>query len=107
MGYESESDLITDPLINVRIQFWTSATGPRIELIEPISQKSSVWKILSKRGGPYHYAFQVDSIISHAEEFRSMKLFPITEKIKAVAFPGLSVQFFGSPDGAVVELIGN
>jgi len=104
-GYKRETELIVDELIDVRIEFWTSEFAPRIELVEPNSELSSVWKILYKRGGPYHYAFEVENLSKAAESLIDSKFVSVTEPLPAVAFGGRLVCFYASADGAVVELI--
>jgi methylmalonyl-CoA/ethylmalonyl-CoA epimerase len=105
LGYSKESELIIDEFLDVRIEFWNSDSAPRIELIEPISTESPVWKILFKRGGPYHYAYEVEDISDIAKAFKARKIRPISELLPAVAFNGRNVQFFAGADGTAYELI--
>lgn len=105
IGYSPESTLIIDTLLDVRIEFWISSSGPRIEFIQPISKNSTVWKILSKRGGPYHYAFLVPDISEAKIKLEKKKVRPITDPLPAMAFGGRQIQFFAGADGSIIELI--
>lgn len=99
------SEEIFDPVIDVKIVFLEPLTGPIIELIEPVSTQSTAWKVLNKRSGPYHYAYEVEAINIHSARFRAEKIRELSPPMPAVAFQGRNVQFFGAPDGAVIELI--
>jgi methylmalonyl-CoA/ethylmalonyl-CoA epimerase len=105
LGYSKESDPIEDDLIDVKIEFWKTPFGPRMEFVQPISDNSAVWKILVKRGGPYHYGYLVPEISEVAARLRKKKVRPISDAMPAVAFNGRYVQFFAGPDGSVIELI--
>jgi methylmalonyl-CoA/ethylmalonyl-CoA epimerase len=61
-GYQATSK-IEDEIQGVYICFLTKDGFPQIELIEPVSEVSSVNKILKKNGvTPYHVCYEVDDI---------------------------------------------
>lgn len=104
MGYSEESPVIHDFDLGVSVQFWNAIDAPRIELVEPLGTESTVWKVIQKRSGPYHYAFESGN--KHLSEFiKANRLKPITEKLAAKAFPSSTIQFFAGSDGMILELI--
>jgi hypothetical protein len=105
MGYEQETDVIFDQVIGVALQFWISTQGPRIELVEPFGETSPALPILEKRAGAYHYAFEVPSLEAINSSDFPLRLRALTAPQAAVAFAGRNVQFFASPDGAILEFI--
>jgi methylmalonyl-CoA/ethylmalonyl-CoA epimerase len=105
LGYEKETEVICDQEIGVLLQFWTSAQGPRIELVEPFGNNSPAVPILQKRSGAYHYAFEVDQLEFIDSPNFPIRLRAITKPQPAVAFAGRRVQFFTSPEGSILEFI--
>lgn len=104
LGYSEESSIIKDEALGVSVQFWTSGNAPRVELVEPLGPSSPVWKILQRRGGPYHYAFEASE-----RAFRAFvsgnRLKPLTSELQAKAFPNRFIQFFAGTDGIIIEII--
>lgn len=60
MGFEVESDF-EDPIQNVRGRFMKK-DGFRVELLEPLNEKSPLSSYLSRGVKIYHHAFKTDSI---------------------------------------------
>ena len=91
--------------IGVLLQFWISAQGPRIELVEPFGNNSPAVPILQKRSGAYHYAFEVASLDLIDSPNFPIRLRAISTPQAAVAFDSRKVQFFTSTDGSILEFI--
>lgn len=78
----------------------------KVELLEPISEKSTVHKFLQTKGeGIHHVAFEVDDIYAEMERLKSEGFQPLTEKPYVGALNKL-VCFFHpkTTNGVLVEL---
>ena len=62
LGLEADSGIIYDPVQKVRAQFWKDARGSVLELIEPASPDSPVWRERQKGGGLNHLCYEVADI---------------------------------------------
>ena len=78
----------------------------KVELLEPISEKSTVHKFLQTKGeGIHHVAFEVDDIYAEMERLKNEGFLPLTEKPYVGALNKL-VCFFHpkTTNGVLVEL---
>ncbi|MFN8283189.1 MAG: methylmalonyl-CoA epimerase [Chitinophagales bacterium] len=78
----------------------------KVELIQPVSEKSTVHKFLESKGeGIHHVAFEVDDIYAEMERLKNEGFQPLTEKPYIGALNKL-VCFFHpkTTNGVLVEL---
>jgi methylmalonyl-CoA/ethylmalonyl-CoA epimerase len=78
----------------------------KVELIQPVSEKSTVHKYLENKGeGIHHVAFEVEDIYAEMERLKSEGFQPLTEKPYVGALNKL-VCFFHpkTTNGVLVEL---
>ena len=108
LGYAPHADSVADAGRNVRICILESASGPRIELVEPVSALSPISAILAKNGPqPYHACISLLS--SDFETFRGKLrkagFLEIIPRQKAPALEGGDVVFFYSTHLGLIELV--
>lgn len=78
----------------------------KIELLEPISEKSTIYKFLQTKGeGTHHVAFEVDDIYAEINRLKAEGFLPLTEEPYIGALNKL-VCFFHpkTTNGVLVEL---
>lgn len=100
------TDMITDPLIRVQIQFGVDGTGVRYELVAPFGEGNPVEGVLaSGKNILNHVAYRVadlDAALTRLEDEGCIALGPPTP---AVAFGGARVVFLFTPLKFILELI--
>lgn len=85
LGY-TKSEVITDEIQQVKICFLTNIET-KIELVEPLNEKSSVNKLLNKNGvSPYHLCYEVENIEKVFDEMVELGFIPLFRPVEAVAF---------------------
>lgn len=104
LGFSIINDEYIDNNQEVRIQFIHNGDY-LIELIEPIDEKSHLWRILSKRPGLYHMCFIVNDIIKAIDILQSARWKIISQQKQAIAFDNKYVVFMVDPIGSVIELL--
>lgn len=105
-GYEA-SPVIDDTIQRVRICFLTKDGFPRIELIEPIDEQSSVNKILKKNGvSPYHTCYEVDDIDAAFDELVDVQGYtPLFRPVEAIALENRLISYLYKKEVGLVELV--
>ena len=110
-GY-SKSQTSHDPLQPLPLSFLFSlhtfgwAQMPMIELIEPIDEKSPVYKILQKSGvTPYHICYEVENISDTITELKREKFIPLSKPVEAVAMSNKKVCFLFNKNMGLIELV--
>lgn len=102
MGFEVESDF-EDPIQNVRGRFMKK-DGFRVELLEPLNEKSPLSSYLSRGVKIYHHAFKTDSIENTIDHLIERNFFLVGSPVQSVAFGG-KIAFLLSPTSLLIELI--
>ena len=110
-GY-SKSQTVYDPIQNVNIcfLFYLDNGGggqmPRIELIEPVDEKSPVYKILQKSGvTPYHICYEVENIQREIDRLKKEKFLPISKPVRAIAMNNKLICFLFNKNIGLIELV--
>jgi methylmalonyl-CoA/ethylmalonyl-CoA epimerase len=105
LGYEKISEIITDPVQDVKLQFLQLRGLPMIELVEPLSEQSPVTKILDKNGCIlYHSCYEVNDIYIKIKELRKEGFLIVVKPVQAVAFNRL-IAFLYNPAAGLIELL--
>ena len=105
LGYQKISEIITDPIQHVKLQFLELPGFPLIELVEPLSSKSPVSKILDKNGSIlYHSCYEVNDIYLKIKELRKQGFLIVVKPVEAVAFKRL-IAFLYNPATGLIELL--
>ncbi|MHC1775966.1 MAG: VOC family protein [Lentimicrobium sp.] len=103
-GISNISDIIKVESQKVNVCFVRIADMSFIELVEPYSEESVVFKLLKKRVTYYHIGYKVDDIVATAAELEQLDYKPL-EYFYSEAFEGKRCLFLFSPDAHLVELI--
>ncbi len=72
-GMETLAEPVVDPIQKVKVAFLNTGFGEHmtIELIQPMTEDSPVYKYLKKTGGGLHHlSYQVEDIQKAVEEFK-------------------------------------
>ncbi|MBC2580264.1 VOC family protein [Clostridium sp. DJ247] len=104
MGYILITDIIIDNIQNNKLVFLKNVlTGEKIELIQPINEKSTVF---NSKCGYHHICYEVEDIDNYIKEFRKNKLgIVFTNKIIAPAFNNKMVIFVYLKNDTIVEFL--
>jgi methylmalonyl-CoA/ethylmalonyl-CoA epimerase len=105
-GYQS-GITIEDPIQRVRICFLNKDNFPRIELIEPVDEQSSVNKILKKNGvSPYHVCYEVNDIEAAFDELVEIQGYtPLFRPVEAIALDNRLICYLYKKEIGLIELV--
>ena len=100
------SEIIEDPLQNVRIAFLTHSSMPMLELLSPVNENSPVVEILRKNGTtPYHICYEVNEMEATIKQLRKKRYLIVSKPKKAVAIDGRKVAFLYNSEVGLIELL--
>jgi methylmalonyl-CoA/ethylmalonyl-CoA epimerase len=100
------SGITDDPLINVRVQFGTDASGLRYELVAPLGPGSPVDTALATGDNLLnHVAYRTATLDAEVARMRRQRCIPTGPARPAVAFGGRRVIFLLTPLRFIVELV--
>lgn len=104
IGYNLISSIIIDNIQNNKLIFLENIlTREKIELIEPVNERSTVFNF---KGGYHHLCYEVRNIDEFILDFRKNKLGIIfTSKITAPAFDNKNVIFAYLKNNTIVEFL--
>ncbi|MEL5892862.1 VOC family protein [Bacteroides sp. GD17] len=105
-GYQV-SPIIEDDIQRVKICFLTKQDFPKIELVEPVDERSSVNKILKKNGvSPYHVCYEVDDIKNVFNELtENQGYIPLFRPVEAVAMENKLICYLYKKETGFIELV--
>lgn len=104
-GY-SMSEIITDTIQNVKVCFLNKGGNPRIELIEPVDEFSSVNKILKKSGvSPYHICYEVEDILVAYDALCELGYIPLFRPVEAIALENKLICYMFKKEIGYIELV--
>ncbi len=104
-GY-SMSEVVYDPIQNVRIAFLEKENMPVIELLEPVDDSSPVSKTINKSGvTPYHCCYEVNDITDAVNRLKKMKYIPLSLPVEAIALSNKKICFLYNKDVGLIELL--
>ncbi|MCK5013464.1 MAG: VOC family protein [Candidatus Omnitrophica bacterium] len=107
-GFNEFSSVIDEPEQKVKIIFVrTSQPGSvDIELIQPMSEDSSVYNFLKKTGGGIHHlSYEVEDLDESIEHFKNMKALPVGTIYPGAGHNGRRVIWFYTRSRELIELI--
>lgn len=100
------TDIVFDPVQNVKICFLSKAEMPLLELIAPVDETSPVCNILNKSGvGPYHCCYEVDEMQQAICELKKKKFIPLSRPVTACALDNRKICFLFNKDVGLIELV--
>jgi hypothetical protein len=104
LGYQNESDMITDPLQRIHCRF-LKGPGPRLELLTPMDDTSPLTPWLQKGVKMYHQAYEVVSIEDTVTRLQAQGAAVMSPPKPAQAFSGRRIAFLMLPNMLLIELI--
>jgi methylmalonyl-CoA/ethylmalonyl-CoA epimerase len=105
LGLEADSGIIYDPVQKVRAQFWKDARGSVLELIEPASPDSPVWRERQKGGGLNHLCYEVADIEQQLRDAVEKGGMVTSGLAPAVAFGGRRIAFVYFLELGLIEFL--
>jgi methylmalonyl-CoA/ethylmalonyl-CoA epimerase len=105
LGSVADSEVFFDPIQDVRVQFWRDNRGSLIELIEPASQGSPVWREAQKGGGLNHLCYETPTIEQTVQDFLEQGAMVARPMASAVAFGGRRIVFLYVLELGLIEFV--
>ena len=106
IGVTTWTEAFCDEVNDVYVQFGHCGSGVCYELIAPLSDRSPIRGVLSKKVNVLnHVAYLVDDIATHAARLTGMRFAPVAPARPAIAYGGHPIQFFVSRSRLMIELI--
>ena len=103
---ERRSEIFTDPVIKVQVQFLYDASGICYELVAPAGPGNPVDGVLkSRRNVLNHVAYRTADLATTLEDLRAQGAFPLNQPTPAVAFGGKRVVFLMTSLNFIIELV--
>lgn len=100
------SEVFTDPVIKVKVQFLFDESGICYELVAPFGEGNPVDGVLkTRRNVLNHVAYRTADLDAALADQRAKGAFPLNEPTPAVAFGGKRVVFLMTPLNFIIELI--
>lgn len=104
-GYKL-TEVIFDPVQNVKIAFLQKDGSPLIELVEPVDKTSPVYNTIKKVGvSAYHFCYEVENLVLSIEEMEKKDFKLIIEAVPAIAFNARKICFLYHFDVGLIELL--
>jgi methylmalonyl-CoA/ethylmalonyl-CoA epimerase len=98
--------IVSDPIQRTKICFLSHKYNPRIELVEPDGEESSVNKILGGGGAvPYHVCYEVDDIDRDFDALLAIGYIPLFRPVEAAAFEDRRICYFYKKEIGYIELV--
>jgi methylmalonyl-CoA/ethylmalonyl-CoA epimerase len=106
-GFVPVTKVVDDPVQKVSVVLLSGpeADSVPVELISPLSDDSTVSKILQRNIHLYHLCFLVEDIEESIKNLRSNGSIIISGPVAADLFEGKRIAFIYTPDKYVVELL--
>jgi methylmalonyl-CoA/ethylmalonyl-CoA epimerase len=100
------TDVVFDPIQNVKAAFLQRDGYPQLELVEPVDKTSPVYTILKKMGvTAYHFCYEVDSLSDSIEELEKKDFRLLVEPVSGIAFDNRKICFLHHIDVGLIELL--
>jgi methylmalonyl-CoA/ethylmalonyl-CoA epimerase len=105
IGYIKNNTLY-DQIQDAYISFLGNPNMPRIELIEPGSDKSAVSNVLNKSGVmPYHICYSVKNIKTAISRLKTKKFILLSNPVEAIAMNNRNICFLYNKNVGLIELV--
>ena len=100
------TEVVDDPLMNVRIQFGLDRSGIRYELVAPLGEPNPVARALDEgKNILNHVAYRCADCESACASLRREHAVPLGRPQPAAAFDGALVAFYLTPLRFIIELV--
>jgi methylmalonyl-CoA/ethylmalonyl-CoA epimerase len=105
-GVDAWTQVFSDPIHKVIVQFGRDASGIGYELVAPLSDDAPIAQALSKGQNLLnHVAYRTPDLATAAGVLRGQGCIPLGRPAPAVAFGGQPVQFFLTPVRIILEVV--
>ena len=105
MGY-NVLPVIPDPLQHVKVCFMEKEGAPRVELLEPLDDKSPVLRILDAVGvSPYHTCYEVNNLQEAIAQLRQQRFMLVNGPVPACALENREIAFMFNKNYGLIELV--
>lgn len=104
-GLAIASPAFHDPLQKVHLQFLRDERGSLLELIQPASPDSPVWRESQKGGGLNHLCYEVDDVEKQVQDSIQEGAMITRPLMPAVAFEGRRVVFLYFLELGLIEFL--
>lgn len=105
LGFRRQTDVIEDPVQQVRVQFFINARGERLELVEPSDATSPAANALSKGGGANHVGLRCDDLDAMLALARQHHCIVVCPPVPATGHGGRRIAFIYHPQLGLIELV--
>ena len=102
------SEVMVDLIQQTRICFISKEGNPCIELVEPLNEGASVYKILKTgRGGamPYHICYEADDIEGAFDSLVRLRYTPLFRPVEAVAMNNRKICYFYRKEIGFIKVV--
>ena len=99
-----EKQKIFDPLQHVNVAF-INVNRLRVELVEPVGERSPVMNLLKRNQSLYHLCFRTRNISESLEKAKGNGFHCIAKPVTAVAFDNRNIVWLYSRQYGLVELV--
>ena len=99
------TDVISDPLQRVWVQFLADKAGTRWELIQPMDERSPAWNALRKGGGLNHFCYSTVDLDRCIELLRAQNCVIVCQPTPGAGHDGRRIAFMVSPELGLIELV--
>ncbi len=105
-GFSLVDEWIYDPNQHVNLAILTTQNHQRVELIQPIDEKSPSYDFLKKRGGLHHICYCVENLDLAISMMKQNGHILIRRPVQAPLLQGRKVAFlFSKIDKQIIELV--
>lgn len=105
-GFRIENEPLYDSAQHVRLAMLSSFNGYRVELIQPVDEKSPSYDFMKKGGGLHHFCYRVADMDATIRRMKQCGHMLFKRPIEAVLFGGKKVAFlYSKKDKQIVELV--
>ncbi len=105
-GFKCLKEIIFDSSRRVRLALLVSNNNLRVELIQPLNEKSPSFDLMKRGGGIQHFCYRVNNIKSTIKYLKKEDHLLISRPSEAKLMDGKKVAFmFSKKDKQVIELI--
>ena len=102
------TEIVEDPIQRVKVAFLLpEALGqPQVELVEPVGEKSPVYRFLRERGGGLHHiCYEVNDVAAYLKLSQQMGLTIVRRPRPAAAFGGREIAWVLSKQRLLIEYL--
>jgi methylmalonyl-CoA/ethylmalonyl-CoA epimerase len=107
IGAVRHTDIILDPIQRVKVVFLVPGRPgePRIELVEPVGEKSPALRFLEQGGGLHHICYEVADVVKQLEHMLTVGATLIRRPRPALAFGNRRIAWVVTAEKLLVEYL--